>query len=249
MALAMFQYAREFVELQVEFARRVSVVVDLPLEDSLRDYTMLESGELFGTRNDPGAWLSFVDGIGRRRGSLAGWAYEFYLERLKERPAPNTSARIGCFVFDYTPADRSISLHLLRDPARKGTLSRRHRGERQREIREMFRTISADYPSATLVRGRSWLYHIDAYRCLFPPAYLASAKSIGYVTKGPSLWGQFVARDGKLREPASSAFMAQVEAAKSEVALLRSFPFDVLALASPIAVFDRHFGRPGHEEL
>ena len=241
MASRLFQYSRGFLELQIGFARRVSRVTGAPLAECLREFTMLESSELFGTRRDPAAWQEFIAGVDLCKTSLVDWAEEFYLARLHDRPSPSTGVRVGCFLFDYIPDDHSVSLHLLRDPSGESTLGHLHRAKRIRELHDLFQVIKNDCPDAVLVRGRSWLYHIDAYRSLYPPEYLATAKPIGYVTNGPSLWGQFVATSG-LREPAASDFRAKVECADSQQVCVGCFPFDVLSPECSIEVFYRHFG-------
>jgi hypothetical protein len=58
----------------------------------------------------------------------------------------------------------------------------------------MFTYIKQTYADAKEVRGGSWLYHLEAYRRIFPPVYGASRKvQQGNARfQGTSSWGQFL---------------------------------------------------------
>lgn len=45
------------------------------------------------------------------------------------------------------------------------------------QVRALFRQVRQEHPHARSVRGISWLYHLAAYRRLFPPQYGHSARA------------------------------------------------------------------------
>ena len=58
----------------------------------------------------------------------------------------------------------------------------------------MFTYVQQTYAHATAVRGGSWLYHLEAYRRLFPPVYGDSREVLEGIShfQGTSSWGQFL---------------------------------------------------------
>ncbi len=58
----------------------------------------------------------------------------------------------------------------------------------------MFTYVRKTYADAQAVRGGSWLYHLEAYRRLFPPVYGASRAVLEGISRfqGTSSWGQFL---------------------------------------------------------
>jgi len=89
---------------------------------------------------------------------------------------------------------------------------------------------------AATLRCGSWLYHVAAYRQLFPPFLLATAEPVdpeGELTF-LALWGQFLRGDGCLYQPRTAGFEARAAKAHSPSALLKSFPLSKLELHAPL---------------
>ena len=71
----------------------------------------------------------------------------------------------------------------------------------------MFRHLRDEHPAPHTVVGGSWLYNIDAYRRLFPPEYLATAKIGDAEYQFLAQWGQFLDCHGHLKAPVAQAFL------------------------------------------
>ena len=108
---------------------------------------------------------------------------------------------------------------------------------RKAELSAMFRHIKENHPDVETVRGGSWLYNISAYRRLFPLDYVRTAKPVGYETGFWALWGQFIARDGSLRQPGAGQFLECLDKQKTVEDCLKCFPYQVLRPECDIQVF------------
>lgn len=143
--------------------------------------------------------------------------------------------------FGYWPADRLVRLHFSND--RNGTALRPSTvDERRQELREIFQTVADAHPKALIVRGTSWLYHLDAYRRLSPPTFIAGLTSVGYPHQFAALWAQFIDRHGVVKPALATAFLASIEQATTPKHLDDAFPLDVLAATSSIDIFYDYFG-------
>jgi hypothetical protein len=135
---------------------------------------------------------------------------------------------------------RTVRLHFGNSPDGSALLPDR-RGERQAELRLIFREVAGKHPDAAFVRGCSWLYHVPAYSSLFPETFIDGLESVGYLHQFAALWGQFLDRYGSVKRSLQEAFLAKVEVARTLHDLNAAFPVDVLATTCPIAVFYREF--------
>ena len=235
------QYAIGFIALQVKFAQKIAEVSNQALTDVLIDYTMLRN--LFNLRVSHDLvnplWEEFLQGL-REHQNPENWAYEFYLRRANaESHASDERNFYGCFSYVYPwRGGRTLRLHFEnRDTSGGGTLSPARMEGRKAELKAMFRHIRDAHPDVATVRGGSWLYNIEAYRRLFPPDYVKMAKPAGYETGYWALWGQFVARDGRPREPITTQFLDCLDKQETVDGCLRCFPYQVLRPESPIKVF------------
>jgi len=90
--------------------------------------------------------------------------------------------------------------------------------------------------SDVLVHGTSWLYNVPAYRRLFPTAYIASARPVARL-RALSLWGQFLDRNGCVRNDAAAMLLARIERASDFANLLSCFPLQALSVQASVEVF------------
>lgn len=90
--------------------------------------------------------------------------------------------------------------------------------------------------------GGSWLYNIEAYRRLFPPAFLATAAPEEPEPQFIALWGQFLDHRQQVKPDLASQFRAEFSRQTTLSGLLHSFPYPVLRLECPLRVFYEHFG-------
>jgi len=85
--------------------------------------------------------------------------------------------------------------------------------------------------------GGSWLYHLEAYRRLFPPAFLSTVRpgknDYPYLT----LWGQFLDRNGQVRPEPARKFMDSLEMQTTLAGILGSFPLKALYVEAPLQAF------------
>src|SRR5262245_38602148 len=234
---------RSFFEIQVAFAERAAAVVGMPEPEAFRRYTTFywvagdnDAGlppERWAFPSDNPAWIAFTDAI-KRGADPADYAYQHHLRSIDGDP------QTSCFEYAYWPELRWVRLHFGNSPDGFG-LRPQSISARRAELCQIFADVAAKHPDAIAVRGCSWLYHLAAYRQLFPAAYVDGLASVGYLHQFAALWGQFLDRHGTVKEELRGRFMADITPAQSLWDLNRAFPMDVLATTCPIEVFFRHF--------
>jgi hypothetical protein len=106
----------------------------------------------------------------------------------------------------------------------------------------MFAFIHQHERGAESLVGGSWLYHVEAYRRLFPPAFLATAKPGGEDYAYMTLWGQFLDRNGRVREEAAMRFNGCLDRQDTLEGVLACFPLTVLYLEASIEEYYRFYG-------
>jgi hypothetical protein len=92
------------------------------------------------------------------------------------------------------------------------------------------------------VIGASWLYHLEAYRRLFPPSYLATAHVIDPRFRHMPLWGQFLDRHGEVKEHMTRQFLERLERQSRVDGLAHCFPFQVLSVNASVLEFYDFYG-------
>src|SRR5262249_34099833 len=92
------------------------------------------------------------------------------------------------------------------------------------------------------VIGASWLYNIEAYRRLFPPSYLETARVLGQRFRHMPLWGQFLDRHGEVKKHLAAELLARLGRQSTLDGLDQCFPFQVLGLDAPASVFNEFYG-------
>jgi hypothetical protein len=235
---------RSFFEVHAAFARRVAAILGAPEHEAFRLYTTFycvagdnDAGrppEQWSFASDHPAWIAFIDAV-KNGADPADYAYQHHLMSIDEDP------QTGCFEYDYWPELRWVRLHFGNSPDGLG-LRPQSLPARRAELRQIFADVATKHPDAIAVRGCSWLYHIAAYRQLFPTAYIDGLASVGCLHQFAALWGQFLDRHGRVKEAMRVRFMADITAARTLLDLNRAFPLDVLATTCRIEVFFHHLG-------
>ena len=151
-------------------------------------------------------------------------------------------ATFGCFSYAWLDGER-IRLH-FHDAERDGlsALGRERRARRLADLAALFASLRHSAPRPLRVVGASWLYNIAAYRRLFPESYLATAHAVPHRFRHMPLWGQFVNRDGEVRQDVACRFRDCLRQHPSLQDLDRCFPFQVLALEAPVTEFYDFYG-------
>ena len=104
--------------------------------------------------------------------------------------------QFGCFSFE-PPNEGVIRIHFSPNDTQDGVgpLAHPKYSRRVAELADMFAFIRREHGTeAKFVAGGSWLYNLEAYRRLFPSAYIASLRinTTPSGLAGGSWWGQFV---------------------------------------------------------
>ncbi|GAP15640.1 hypothetical protein LARV_03432 [Longilinea arvoryzae] len=233
--------SQEFFELNLAFAEKMAALVGQPLPDALFEWTHCYLAFGLGREfyRDHPLWQDFLGGLAAAQ-DRAGFTYRFYLNHY--RPKTPLQHAFGCFSYDPWDGGR-IRLH-FRDAEQPQflPLSRARAPVRKAELKALFADVRANLPQAQSVVGGSWLYHLEAYRRLFPPAFLASARpSPDLETRYLTLWGQFLHRDGSLRLDSAARFRRCFEQKNTPSEALGCFPLSVLWLEAPLDVFYTHY--------
>jgi hypothetical protein len=235
---------RDFFDLQLRFAEAVADKTSTPIADAVLLYTNLHRrfglGDVARHGLNP-TWHDYARELSRlaTHEQRADWTQKFYTRAPDERPA-FPDQMFGCFDFGADEETGTIRLHFNnRDPA--GPLGKARIGERRRELENMFASIKRRFPGAGYVEGRSWLYGTEAYRRLFPEAYVRSRTVIEGDTRfqGMARWGQFLDRDGNVKPPLKETFLRNIERMKVS-RLWEVFPLPAYRLSAPIDVFYDH---------
>lgn len=236
---------RSYFALQARFAARVAEIEGISFGEACRLHTAFYA---LARDNDAGVapehnsfdpchpdWVAFLEAI-EHGVDPVDYVYRAYLEGDAQE---DRGAR--CFDFAYWPEDRLVRIHFSND--RDGTALRPSTVvDRRRELKGIFQTIDREHQDACIVRGTSWLYHLESYRRLFPPSYVTGLTSVGYPHQFAALWCQFIDRHGVVKPAMSAAFLAAIEQATATTELDDAFPVDVLAATSEIHIFYEYFG-------
>jgi hypothetical protein len=210
---------RDYFRLQLQFAERLSEATGKALGETVTGYTNLH--RRFGLGNPaPGAapaplWTRYIEGL-EERGSIqarSDWTQILYAEAPEDRPPPGRRT-FGCFGCDPPNHEGAIQIHFINveDDPDIGPLDRRRQAARRAELQTMFGFVRGEYPHARSVIGGSWLYNLEAYRRLFPPAYGAARHIPDGAVRltGTSSWGQLLDHRGQVKPDIEAALLARL---------------------------------------
>lgn len=231
-------YARDFFDLQFSFAETVRDLSGKSLEDALFEYTNFYLRFGFGREfnADHEGWRRFLAGL-RDAGDGREWTYRFYLRDPEAKTAPAVAATFGCF--SYALRDGGfVRLHFQNADGDDGSPLRSDRIARRRtELAALFAHLKHRVSPDTPVVGASWLYNLQAYRRLFPDAYVSSARPMEGAFQSMPLWGQFVDRRGEVRAPIAAAFLEALSETSNLGDVGSCFPLQALTVRAPARVF------------
>ncbi|HET6969557.1 MAG TPA: hypothetical protein VFH92_00405 [Phenylobacterium sp.] len=242
---------RPYFELQLRLARRLSELTGTPLGDIVLRHTNIHRRlglGVCGQNDDPApGWAPYAERLEVERDLTAqvAWTVEAFRAAPDEvLPHPGQFG-FGCFAHEPPGEDGSVRIHFnnLDTDDAGGPLARAKIGRRTAELAALFAHVAETSPPRTIIRGGSWLYHVEAYRRLFPPAYVASRGPwpgpIGL--RGTSTWGQTIDSRERIRPEIRDFVVANLTRLDPE-APWRAFPFQVLAVEAPLSVFLEFYG-------
>lgn len=231
-------YTRAFFALQLAFARKMAELKAQPLASVLLTHTNLYIRLGLGRDFNPEDpdWLAFLQGFSEAEDSLE-WTWQAYLASLSKPSGPPLAARFGCFGYGLAGPD-GIRLHFQHQPHEQTSLGASVRVQRHRELALLFRHLETEYPERTRVAGVSWLYNLEAYRRLFPTAYVSSIQQLTPRFHSLTLWGQFLNRRGALNQALATEFYARLNRLEQIEKAGACFPFQVLTAEAPVQAFN-----------
>lgn len=241
-------YSKDYIELQIEFAKKVSEITSLDFKEAILKYTgfyitfRIQNYDF--NPNHP-TWSEYLDYLGSNTSAWADKSYEFYLVQVnKDHPKDQRfSKKFGCFFYELDEQNNCIYIHFKNKMGGSpSSLSFSEKNKRIHELKAMFSYINEKKLSAAYVCGHSWLYNIEAYNRLFPPTYIKSAKVNREWFGSTALWGQFVDNDGEIKRDIADRFRNCIASAVNLDELKQCFEHPVLEPESRIEVFFKFYG-------
>ena len=237
---------RDYFDLQLILAARLADRLGLAPAEAVARYTNFR--KRFGLDSPQGAtnWAQFLHDFEAEDDAAA--RLDVAVRRHAQAPRdslPSGQARFGCFACDAPLEGGVVRIHFTNrtgDPE-VGPLAAARMDDRIAELTAMFAFVRGTWPEARSVLGGSWLYNLEAYRRLFPPAYGASAQ----VPEGPvrlngsSSWGQVLDHRGRVKPAVRDHLLARLDSLDPD-APWRAFPLRALLANAPIEAFFGHYG-------
>lgn len=218
-------YPDSFFQLQLDYAKRVSELGDMPLEEALLHHTGFY--KLIGTsdwnfdRTNP-QWQAFITEMNINPSIDTIQKFCIY----GRRETIDGDKKFGCFSYDFNEKTGNIHLHFM--PSLEGrSLALDQKDQRLQELRQMFLSIKTKYPQVKKVVGFSWLHNISAYQRLFPREYFENMKINKGWYKSLALWGQFINSDLSIKKEEVTLFLDCIRNKGSVSELQDCFPFHV----------------------
>jgi hypothetical protein len=233
----------DYFDLQLRFAEAVTATAALPLAATVAQctnfYRRFGLGRLQGAPIAP-EWKKYTAQLMtlETHEQRVAWTQACFVQSPPEGLPPG-QRQFGCFSCDPPDADGRVRIHFAnRDNDGIGPLSRTKIDTRRQELQAMFTYVKQTYADAKEVRGGSWLYHLEAYRRLFPPVYGDSRAVLEGSShfQGTSSWGQFLDH----REDIKSALREQFLENLSKLDMHRLwevFPLPACSAHAPIPAF------------
>lgn len=243
------EHLAPYFELQLRFAGELAGRAGLPLGAAVTWCTNLHRrfghGDV-GARESPPAWTTFLAAVedANKLEEQVECAIDAFVAGNDELAVPGRET-VGCFGFDPPGASGEVRIHFCNRDSADGTspLTSGKIGRRTAELRTMFARVRETHPTARTVRGGSWLYHLEAYRRLFPPAFVATRTPVEPVRRtGTSSWGQVLDSQERVKATVRDAVIANLAQLDPAVPW-RAFPQRPLRTSAPLAVFYQHYDR------
>lgn len=238
---------RGFFEVQLAFAELVAARFAETFEAACLEFTNLHWRLGLG-KADPAApsegWRAYAEGLAQRPDLAArvDWTVAFF---QTVTPVEDGKRRFGCFNFEMLADEPdAVRIHFNNRDSEGdvGPLAAAKREARMADLRTMFAAVRAEHPEARRVRGSSWLYNLEAYRRLFPEAYVRSVVRPDRVRlNGTSSWGQVFDFRGAMKPEICAALLRNAADPALE-APCAAFPMRPLQVESGVEDFYALYG-------
>ncbi len=237
---------RDYFDVQLRFAQVLAERTGASLADACLSFTNLHRRFGLG-RPDPEApspeWTRYAADLERRvtADDRLAWTVAFFIQCP---PEPVRNRRFGCFSYEFMAPHQAVRIHFGNRDSDDGAgpLARAKIDRRRSELREMFAYIREHHPDAQTVIGGSWLYNLEAYRRLFPPAYAASTFQPERVRlEGTSSWGQLLDFRGAVKPTVRDEVLANVGVVDA-AAPWTAFPLRALGALGEVVSFHQFYG-------
>lgn len=171
--IARAERLRDYFDLQLRFAQKISEVGQIPLTDAVALYTNFHrrfglgsiKGESYATE-----WTRYTQGLVGlpAHAQMVSWTQAYFLQSPEET-LPSEDCEFGCFSCSPSNDDGIVRIHFVpflnkNNRGGVGPLNHAKVADRKRELRELFKYVRSAFPSARGVLGASWLYNLEAYR-------------------------------------------------------------------------------------
>jgi hypothetical protein len=234
---------RDYFDLQLRFAEAVAATGALALADAVAQCTNFYRRFGLGRWQDAPiapAWQHYTAHLMtlETHAQRVAWTQAFFAQSPPERLPPGRR-QFGCFGCDPPDADGRVRIHFTNnDTDGIGPLSRTKIGTRRQELHAMFTYVQHTHAEAHAVLGGSWLYHLEAYRRLFPPVY-GESRTVQEGTahfQGTSSWGQFLDHREGVKPALRAQFLANLTTLDRH-RLWEAFPLPTYSAQAPIQAF------------
>ena len=234
---------RAYFGLQLQLAERMAAARGVPLVDAVVGFTNLHRRFGLGRpeRNGPAAgWTAYAERLAALESAEArvDWTVAFFEAAAEDVPTDPQFA-FGCFAYEPPNAEGVARIHFYNRDSEDGVgpLAAAKIERRRADLHALFAHMRETCPTARTVRGGSWLYNLEAYRRLFPPAYVASGEPMDSPRlTGASTWGQLLRHDETVNETTASAFLANLDTL-DPTAPWAVFPYRALVTHAPVEAF------------
>lgn len=234
-------------EVQLRLAERLAELRGQPLGAAALFCTTLHRRFAFGRPElaVAPAWADYARGLEQAASGAErlDWTVAFFAARPEE-PPPSGHVVFGCFSFEPPNAAGMVRIHFNNRDSEDGIgpLASAKAPARRDELTRLSACLRREHPAARAIVGGSWLYNLEAYRRLFPPAFADSrAQPAAPRLTGTSSWGQFLSHTGAVHADRRAAFIANLDRLDPD-APWRAFPLPALATSAPVEAFYAFYG-------
>lgn len=197
----------EYFAFQLEFARQYAHAAGVPFAFAIAHCTNLRRRLNLWSPEGEEVWSSLLRIAGNESQSFATLLRRC-TDLYDQRGPSDGTSEFGCFSYDLPDAAGTVRIHFMPPAGHiSSPLASENANARQDELRQMFTRIARTAPDARSVRGVSWLYHLEAYKRLFPDTYVASVKPAHFPVhlNGSSTWGQVLDWQQKVKPEVRNA--------------------------------------------